>query len=100
MCRKIIDHDGYELVELMEETDVLLDVGEPSDRRRAELVAVFSCLLVCSCMMLTQSVRQILTSECQRIHTEHTMTWLVPGCRGRSFERSCVEEPWARNSSQ
>ena len=41
---------SYELVEL---TDSLGDVGEESaERLRAELVAMLSCFLVCSCIML------------------------------------------------
>jgi hypothetical protein len=47
------EQDHYGSGERAEVVDVVLSLGDtPSDRRRAELVAVFSCFLVCSCMML------------------------------------------------
>jgi hypothetical protein len=38
--------------EAVEETEVVDESVEPCDLRRAELVALVSCLFVCSCMML------------------------------------------------
>lgn len=53
VCVRVVERKigcSYELAEL---TDSLGDVGEESaERLRAELVAMLSCFLVCSCIML------------------------------------------------
>ena len=91
-----------ELVELTEAEDETSEPGDPgSDRRRAELVAVFSCFFVCSCMMLKALLAATkVDDDCSAQRTERRRTWPGLGDPGRSCWRSCVEEPLVQRSSQ
>lgn len=82
----------YDLVDL---TKLTLDSADrvglkPWDRLLAELVAIFNCCLVCSCMMLKVKSQIMYGTVDRKTHTERKPTWLGGDFPGRIDWRSCA----------
>lgn len=90
--RSLIDHEPAELTELKLEVSLgRLDAKPPCDLRLAEVVAMWNCCLVCSCMALTESLRRFIVRGLMVLLTECTQTWLEQDCRDRTEKRSFAE---------
>lgn len=90
----------YDPVELMKPTlDSADGVGlKPWDRLLAELVAIFNCCLVCSCIMLIVRSQIMYETVNKKTHTERKPTWLGGDFPDRIDWKSCAGLTWARRS--
>jgi len=92
----------YDPVEPMKPTlDSADRVGsKPWDRLLAELVAIFNCCLVCSCIMLIVKSQIMYETVDKKTHTERKPTWLGVDFPDRTDWKSCAELTWAGRSLQ